>query len=700
MVAKIKKISIKFLFNLQMAFLVMIGFIFGSIYIYDDLQRVQNFENTRVEDLLNVVFDEHRPSLIQGDFNNLLLKLESFTDKLNTQKLRVQINNVNKEFIIEGSFTNENFHKTNQCEGFSNTILDSFFSGCAYQKFTYYFDDQQKYPLATLNWVSFNQELKIQKDKAFVIFLIYILIISLFAGLLNFIFIKILVNPISKINSQFLKGYKENLFDIDEFEEVLNTRLKEIDDLNESYKTYMKKIKGLEEKIRNDAEQVAGAKLAMSVAHDIRSPVLALESVLQESPNLKNAKMIRSALSRIHEISNNLLKQYRKEDEFSYDNLNEIIASIKEEKSFQFKDLEIKIRNKIKNSIFIFHNHAVFLTRILSNLIDNAYEAKKEGSPCLIEIYLTPENKKFVKIEVIDFGKGISSNIISKLGQKGATFHKKGGHGLGLFSIKEILQGWNSDLKIESKEGYYTKMSFSIPVQKEYDLFLKAIDISSDQKIIVLDDDEIIHKIWKNKFSLYPGLKNKVFYFFSVEDFEKKFSQIKNAWLFLIDQEIGRNKITGIDLIQKFSLEQKSVLVTAKAKDPVLQKKAIQIKLKVIDKSQLGQIEILYNNQENLNVLIDDDELVRKLWQYKAKSQKKRLYVYEDVKNFLENDKDIPFESTIYIDSNLKDGKGEVLAKKIYDKGFRKIFLVTGYTHIKLEAYPWIQGVYDKQPPW
>lgn len=108
-------------------------------------------------------------------------------------------------------------------------------------------------------------------------------------------------------------------------------------------------------------------------------------------------------------------------------------------------------------------------------------------------------------------------------------------------------------------------------------------------------------------------------------------------------------------------------------------------------------------------VLIDDDPLVHMVWRHSARQFGIQLKCFSNPRNFLSE-----FRSgrdswsgrpriypRIYIDSQLNaEDRGEILAKRLYENGFREIFLATGETISDLSPYPWIKGVFGKDPPW
>jgi len=141
-----------------------------------------------------------------------------------------------------------------------------------------------------------------------------------------------------------------------------------------------------------------------------------------------------------------------------------------------------------------------------------------------------------------------------------------------------------------------------------------------------------------------------------------------------------------------------------------LVKKINEIKGRVEIESNLNhgfvvKIKIPYSyivDNKTSYVLIDDDKFIRISWKNRAESSGVSFFAFESVEDFLNKLSNIPIESIIYIDSCLKDGvQGELEAKKIYENGFKEIYLATGYnkSDFNLVELPWIKDIVSKTPP-
>ena len=190
--------------------------------------------------------------------------------------------------------------------------------------------------------------------------------------------------------------------------------------------------------------------LTAQVAHDIRSPLAALDSITKDIAKLPEEKriIIRSAMGRIRDIANNLIEKNRQLPKGAStsiepaDNylLSSLIDPIITEKHFQFRsktDIEI-IAQLDRASYGLFAKiQPIEFRRLMSNLINNAVEAMTTGArgerieardKKTVEVFVRGKEDKVI-IEIKDNGKGIAPEILKKLGQKGETHGKEGGSG-------------------------------------------------------------------------------------------------------------------------------------------------------------------------------------------------------------------------------------------------------------------------------
>lgn len=486
--------------------------------------------------------------------------------------------------------------------------------------------------------------------------------------------------------------------------------LKEVSDINENLKLLKEKII-LHEKAQSEIISMQQKSLlSAQVAHDIRSPLAALDMMVSDLLLIPEEKrtIVKSAVTRIKDIANNLMAQNKTNNKLATDVFDNqethlilpLIEEIMTEKRIQYKNKgEIRLELQIENNAYTafgYFNESQF-KRVLSNLINNSVEAC--GEQGRIIVYLSIINQQ-ISISIIDNGKGIPSDIIPKLMTKGFSFQKVNGSGLGLYHAKEKVESWGGKITLMSCPGS-TNVNLLLPTVRCPDWFSFSIDLRPQMKIVILDDDPSIHHIWEQRFAHHQE-SIEIIHCYNLEGAYFKMRNIGNNVLFLCDYEISSKNESGLDLIKKLNISQVSILVTSKYAEDSIQKRATKIGTKIIPKNMAGFIKINFDKQVKQKViLIDDDEIIRKTWAFMANRKGIELITFEKINEFENIINQVDRDTWVYIDSDLgEEISGEVYAKNFYDSGFKNIILTTGYDSSQFESLPWITNIVGKSPPW
>jgi hypothetical protein len=87
-------------------------------------------------------------------------------------------------------------------------------------------------------------------------------------------------------------------------------------------------------------------------------------------------------------------------------------------------------------------------------------------------------------------------------------------------------------------------------------------------------------------------------------------------------------------------------------------------------------------------------------WKMSASKNKKKFIGFKNYESFLKYQDKQDENSLIFVDVNLGNGiKGEVIAKKLYESGFKKLYLATGYDANQFSKMYFIQGIIGKEAP-
>jgi signal transduction histidine kinase len=209
-------------------------------------------------------------------------------------------------------------------------------------------------------------------------------------------------------------------------------------------------------------KQEARRSLVKQFAHDIQSPILALEAVLENADDFttESKELISAALGRITEISSDLLVEERLCTFQREDHGSSLIKSLVDDKKLEYKDKFIEFEefyNEEFSNITIY-GHGLY--RVLSNLINNSIESS--GNKKLRINISAIVDKQEVKFSIRDNGVGISEEMIPLILQGGFT-SKVHGNGLGVSGAKRWVEKNNGLLEINSSLGVGTEVNFILP---------------------------------------------------------------------------------------------------------------------------------------------------------------------------------------------------------------------------------------------
>ncbi len=264
-------------------------------------------------------------------------------------------------------------------------------------------------------------------------------------------------------------------------------------------------------------------------------------------------------------------------------------------------------------------------------------------------------------------------------------------------------------IEVISEHNKGTLVNIYLPLTCPPSWFPEVINVPQGHKIVVFDDDASIHQVWSQRFGKvsFENSSIEVFHFSScsqLRSFVGSLEEDLNKYIFLMDYELVGEIQTGLNLIEELELHKNAILVTSHYDENYITERCVNHDIRLLPKliSAHIPIQVLEKyNSDNEVILIDDDPLVRTMWELSAKSHDKKLEVFARVQDFLLVYELASREIVIYIDSKLGNGiKGEVISKSIYEKGFKNIYLATGRDMHQVDMFPWLSGVVGKVPPW
>jgi signal transduction histidine kinase len=246
---------------------------------------------------------------------------------------------------------------------------------------------------------------------------------------------------------------------------------------------------------------IALEQLARQVAHDIRSPVGALQvlssnlaKLADTTPIKPQVELLNHATLRIQKIADDLLLRENSNDKklktpslpHTLLQLNPatVIATVRniiQEKQLLLTNphsaslsgnenrttiLDLKILD-LSNAT-IDHssksNSDSDLGRVLSNLIQNALEVPRaEGKSCLVDVELDLNDPNGYIIRIKDNGLGIDKSNSRHLGRTGFSFGKIRGVGLGVSHARRWVQERRGQLTFKTAREVGTEVTLTLP---------------------------------------------------------------------------------------------------------------------------------------------------------------------------------------------------------------------------------------------
>lgn len=227
-------------------------------------------------------------------------------------------------------------------------------------------------------------------------------------------------------------------------------------------------LKQSREFIQQTEKLTVVGELAAGIAHEIRNPLTSLKGFTQllEDKTDSNPEYIEIMITEIERIntivSELLLLTKPKMLEFREIELPNVLDSIITLMSAQANLYGVTIHlNKGECPVpLVLYGVENKLKQVFINIIKNGIEATHEGGEIIIEINQYGND---IELQFKDGGCGISSELLSKLGQPFFTT-KENGTGLGLMVCYGIIKSHGGTMVIDSEAGIGTTVTIRLPL--------------------------------------------------------------------------------------------------------------------------------------------------------------------------------------------------------------------------------------------
>ncbi|UFK98570.1 sensor histidine kinase [Kaistella faecalis] len=244
------------------------------------------------------------------------------------------------------------------------------------------------------------------------------------------------------------------------------------DELNQLVKAYNKMILQIQEqkqRLSFKEKEEAWREMAKQVAHEVKNPLTPMKLTIQNFER-KFDPADPEIRDKVKHLSRTLVDQI------------DLVATVASafsqfaqlpEKNNEIFDLNKEIRNIINvfsDEKIYFHSNKdqimmemdkIYLSRIITNLVANARQAKHDDRENIINLDVEQRQKRVI-ITVDDNGTGIPEELYDRIFEPNFT-SKTSGTGLGLTMVRKMVEDYKGEISVKSEVGKGTTFTISLP---------------------------------------------------------------------------------------------------------------------------------------------------------------------------------------------------------------------------------------------
>ncbi len=333
------------------------------------------------------------------------------------------------------------------------------------------FTDMDQHPIAiiAMDYSNLDEESKDVKDFLLGISGSYILLFFV-AAFLAFFLSRYITRSLRVIAAKMKSTDLQN-----KFEPLTWESNDEIGNLVLEYNKMLAVLQKSADQLAENEREGAWREMAQQIAHDIKNPLtpmrLRVQHLARQFDNGNNPQFagqlqtfVQTMTEQIDILANiaNAFAQLAKSENLQLESillenfiLNQVALFKDENSSIQLYNLYPKttIQTEINS-----------LNRIFSNIITNAFQAKKENVPLQLDINVW-RNHQNIFIRIHDNGVGVSKDIVERLFQPRFTT-KTTGSGIGLATVKALMEKMNGKVVCKSQPGVGTSFFLIFPISE------------------------------------------------------------------------------------------------------------------------------------------------------------------------------------------------------------------------------------------
>lgn len=249
----------------------------------------------------------------------------------------------------------------------------------------------------------------------------------------------------------------------------------EIGALVQEYNRMVLELNESANRLAQSEREGAWREMAKQVAHEIKNPLTPMKLSIQHL-QMAYEKGADDIDERVKKTTQTLIEQidtlstiatefssFAKMPAQQLENL-ELVKLIERVVDLFKADNDIEFQLNLPEQEVLIIGDRNQIIRVMSNLIKNSIQAKKENQTLIIEVSLSLEKEGFCKFFLKDNGAGIPSEQMNKIFEPSFTT-KSGGTGLGLAMVQNIIKGHKGKVNITSDLGEGTLVTIEFPLK-------------------------------------------------------------------------------------------------------------------------------------------------------------------------------------------------------------------------------------------
>lgn len=252
--------------------------------------------------------------------------------------------------------------------------------------------------------------------------------------------------------SQPLLEFCDQLSNVDQYNRglSLNKPFREIALLESEFNNLLIRAMNSEQKERDAEKQAAIGRIITQISHDMRAPIGVFENLLTMPQNTLLSTQVSAISASVHRLYA-MIESLRRADlellisralvVLDMDSALEALHGIASKRKIS---LQVKQPSR---SIRIFVDYPK-LERAWINLVSNALDFATTS----ITVEVDRLNADLI-IRIVDDGSGVPDEFLHRLFQRGATYGKADGTGLGLAYARQIMRGHGGDVSYRRENG-------------------------------------------------------------------------------------------------------------------------------------------------------------------------------------------------------------------------------------------------------